>query len=1097
MAWLLKEIRMYGFKSFHRRTKISLHPGLTAIIGSNGCGKTNIADAIRFAMGEMRPHQLRVENLEDIIFSGTSLQPPLSVSEVMLEFEENQTGNAFSITRRITRGGEGEYRIDGQLSRLKDIQRKLETIGISSHRGVVVELRQMDEVLFEGSKLPRQLVEEGCGLAPFLERRLQSENKLNDAFHQLDKLTPRIEQMREELLKLQDQALKAQKWKRLKASLDFALTNELWADVREQRKTFSHLQSELKKLSFEVELQREVQELSTKIEANEIRFNVLETQWENLTNQLFMLSRSKEDAQHRLNKLEMERVRIETKHTASGEELKQIELEFQSVATDPTTTLYDDYQKMKRECETTETELTQIEQQRNVLNQKKTEQQKILQEFHSQVELIHNRIHLYETELARYKKQFNELPELQIIHEDLITQLSNQLAINTNQETLLSHQYESIQSKFSQHQVQLKDSESKLNQVTRSLEVSEREYHKYKRVLEERYDLSDELRDLLAQYPKQFQLSRDQAGEISHLLHRILGTERIQVDETILSELVKKAIELEIRSEWTTAIQSIETVPLEILLRSTPPNGVEWIAIEGITKNASGILRTVGASDVSVPIGLPEQVQTLFNEYQKLFGEKTSIEQIFGTIQASTDQTRTELQLKQQELDHCRNERINVEQRLRSEQQTIETKKQANLFLENEKSRIQQIMQQTTNQVNSLKKELNQKHVPSITLFEIELSDLDLQFEKVKSNSIKHRHTFHQIELNLRLYEMQIEQRKKRRQAIELRKKDLVNEGIEYHSKHSEVVNQIVTIREELHQLSKQETELSNQRSSLQTERTEYSTTIKELRTHYEEKRNQFEQVRTEVLLLNEKIHATQQLLNQKTKEAEESGPEPKETFRIGIEEIQRLTKRLESLEPINHLADQEFQQIQLQIRELESESDEIKRAAEIHRNSVEEAVKQATELLTISRIRIQDHFADIISKLFPGGEASLEWGEGDLLTQAPLLLRVSPRGKKIRSLRALSGGERALVALAFLVAVLNQQRPPPYLVLDEVDAPLDEENTLRFLNWLLELTEQTQVLLLTHNRQSIAVSKAWVGVTMPEAGVSQVVKVIPQLDAE
>jgi len=303
------------------------------------------------------------------------------------------------------------------------------------------------------------------------------------------------------------------------------------------------------------------------------------------------------------------------------------------------------------------------------------------------------------------------------------------------------------------------------------------------------------------------------------------------------------------------------------------------------------------------------------------------------------------------------------------------------------------------------------------------------------------------------------------------------------------------TTRAELHELEQHEAQIRTKRTEIDPARAEAQDALRLLREQLEETRNLVEQWHTQIALLEEKLQQTRSTLVEKENAAVETGPEPKETVRVGIEEIQRLEQRLRSLEPVNHLAEQEFDSLKHEFDFLHSERDQIREAATIHRKSVDEAVRFAIERLTVARVQIERNFADIIARLFPGGEAALEWGEGDILSDAPLLLKVSPRGKRIRSLRILSGGERALVALAFLVSVLSQNRMLPFLVLDEVDAPLDEENTVRFLHWVKDLTATTQVVLLTHNRQTISASESWVGVMMPEPGISQVVKVIPALE--
>lgn len=1097
MGWYLKEVLLSGFKSFHRRTRVQFPTGLTAIVGSNGCGKTNLADAIRFAMGEIRPHQLRVDTLEDVIFSGTATQPPLSVTEVTLELAESGTNNSFTITRRLTRNGESEYRIDGQLSRLKDVQRKLEQIGISSHRGVVVELRQMEEVLYEGSKLPRQLVEEGCGLTPFLERKSQSELKLQTALSQLEKLVPRIEQMKEELLKLQEQAQKAKRWKRIKEALDYAKNNELWAEVRQLRNDLKAVQEELQQLEQNASIQLELETLQSKIDALEETSTQLEATWTDLTNQLLSLNRSREEAQHRQNKLEMERVRLETRTQNLTDEKNQLEKEYETILVDPTTTLYDDLKTSKSTLSSLNTQLQQKESLFQQYEKIVQDQEKQLQIYQTKKELLTSRIKLFQNEFESYLTSLQNLPPKKEFDSSNLHTFENEFNTLVEAETHLFHSQKEATENYQKIQLELETLTKQLEDYRKNIEEARNAYFHTKRQLDERLDIHQTLRQLLEPYLTEIEIFRDHQDETALLHFRISGTDRILVPTKHLESILKLALKNEVRCEWITKYPKVKIVPLQKLLSETPPPNEEWFAIEGISQNASGVFRTAGALDPSVPIGLPQKVQQLLTKYQTLEKEYEQLNELFLQKKAIYTKTQEKLSEIQKATNDLTQKKQALEQSIFLEKQKQIAIEKENQFLESEQKRLNELITSAEDRIRSTQDELHQLSVPEVQIPPKLLEDTKKEIEQLKTEIRKNENAVHHIELSLRTYEMNLEIRRNRRSAIQLRLQDIESELQTISQAHLELQKSFQKNKDELQKFVTEEATLQKERSAHQVLRTQALNELKELRNQYEVKRKEYEQYVTQKAILGEKIHSLQSTLSQKTKEAEESGPEPKETTKIGFDEIQRLMKRLESLEPVNHLAEVQFESLQQQLRELETESDEIQKAAEIHRKSVMEAEKHAIELLTISRVRIQDIFSDILSRLFPGGEASLDWGEGDILTNAPLLLHASPRGKKIRSLRVLSGGERALVALAFLVAVLTQQKPLPYLILDEVDAPLDEENTIRFLNWIRELTKHTQVLLLTHNRQSIASSNFWIGVTMPEPGISQVVRVIPQVEEQ
>jgi len=1094
MAWELHEVRLVGFKSFSRRTRIGLSNGLTAIVGSNGCGKTNIADAIRYALGEMRPHQLRVENLEDIIFAGTANAAPVMVAEVVLTFSDPATNDEFTITRRLSRGGDSEYRIDGQQARLKDVQRKLEQIGIVSHRGVVVELRHMDEVLIEGSKLPRQMIEEGCGIAPFLEKRNQAQQKLDEALKSLELLEPRIAQIQADLDRLAQQAQKSKRWRTTRDALDRAKNNEQWGEVRKLRKDAEEFNQQLSTLRTVNESEIRLAKLQTAIQDSQSQFESIQNSWESITNELFAIANKRESSSLRLKESELSKVRLDTLLGSSQEDLLRIEKEREESRPLQPTTLYKDLETATSECEQYIRERATIEEALVELNKQQDEFKLESAKFESLKENYSQRTESLKQTQLQLTEQLQELTPLTVPDAQTGIDFEHAIAENEKEQTSFQSLIEQQTKTVNEFEIKLRSTTDELTNIKSEHGRLEREIIWVERMLAERPDLTKELREFLSRHPNELHLLRDEGNDSAAVLYRIAEADRIQLAPDLFADVVKEALSGNLRCEWTSGTIT-EVVDLKRLLTENPPAGVEWMAIEGVSRDASGIVRTSGSGKSEVPVGLPKQVAVLKTKLDGLSDIEKRTNTGLSSIQAELQTAREHLSLATQQITKVRQNRVELDRKLMQFHATVAETESRNSMRMLERERIQQHITNITKELNQITASFSSMvapAVPDLTNAITEATQKHAHVRQTQDEAEQHRQ---HIRIELRNFEIQQEQRKQKLVLLEQRHYDATTKISNYRIELESIGKKLETTRAELHELEQHEAQIRTKRTEIDPARAEAQDALRLLREQLEETRNLVEQWHTQIALLEEKLQQTRSTLVEKENAAVETGPEPKETVRVGIEEIQRLEQRLRSLEPVNHLAEQEFDSLKHEFDFLHSERDQIREAATIHRKSVDEAVRFAIERLTVARVQIERNFADIIARLFPGGEAALEWGEGDILSDAPLLLKVSPRGKRIRSLRILSGGERALVALAFLVSVLSQNRMLPFLVLDEVDAPLDEENTVRFLHWVKDLTATTQVVLLTHNRQTISASESWVGVMMPEPGISQVVKVIPALE--
>ncbi|MDK9700755.1 MAG: chromosome segregation protein SMC [bacterium] len=1092
MAWELREIRLSGFKSFSRRTRVAMSSGMTAIVGSNGCGKTNIADAVRYALGEMRPHQLRVENLEDIIFAGTAEAPPLAVAEVHVVFDETVSGDSLTLTRRLVRGGDAEYRIDGQQARLKDVIRKLEQIGIASHRGVVVELRQMDELLVDGSKLPRLMVEEGCGIAPFLEKRNQAQSKLDASLRLLEQLEPRIQQIELELERLAQQAQRAKRWKNARTALDAARNNERWGIVRRLRAEITAVSESLAKLRENNVAELELTQIETDSIEAEREAIAVQTEWDALTEQLFSIASEREQVSARLQETELIRVKQETLLGSMMSEITRIESELAELAIEPQSDIPERFQAANAEWDELQSSVTAAEAALTDLQTRRDEYARTLAIFEMKHSSSETRLREGREAAERMRRQMQELQPLPVPDAAIGREWERVIAEANLEENkyrnLLSQQQEVVR----HHDTQLQTMRQDLANLRADANRLVRELQWVDRMLTDRPDLTKTLRDFLATHSQELRLLRDEGAEYSPLLHRIAGVDRIAVPVAILPQMVRDALQKNIDAEWT--IDSVvEVVELERLLQESPPVGIEWLSTEGVSRNASGVLRTSAReAKANLPVGLPRQRKLLDSQ---LTGIKESEQRVAEELSAAEYQAKIaigNLQLTRDQISKLNISRAELERNLLQFKASVSETESRNALRQSEYDRLQTALDALLRDLESAETEHAQLLPPNLPDVTPALQEATERMQQLTQERERVREIVRSLKLESETFQAKLEQRRARIVFLTNRTDELSQRSDELTTSLKSIDENLLALRKDIAGKVSYEKSLQAQRGSFAERRTMAQNRLSELRIRENEMRTQVEGWRTDLALLAEKSQRLSEHLLEQEHLAAETGPEPKETVRVGAEEVQRLEQRLRSLEPVNHLAEEEFDRLKGEVDYLRSERQQIIAAADVHRNSVEEAVHFAIERLTVSRVKIEHTFAEVIARLFPGGEASLEWGEGDILTDAPLQLRVSPRGKRIRSLRILSGGERALVALAFLVAVLSHTRPLPFIVLDEVDAPLDEENTNRFLHWIQELTSTTQVILLTHNRQSIASAHSWVGVTMPEPGISQVVKVIP-----
>lgn len=1170
----LTKLELFGFKSFADKTEFPFSPGITIVVGPNGCGKSNIVDAVKWVLGEQGTKSLRATEMTDVIFSGNNHRPPAGYAEASVTFINNKgllplEYQEVCITRRLYAAGESEYLINKQLCRLKDIKELLMDTGLGTDCYSLIEQGEVDMLLQANSQERRVVFEEAAGISKYKARKKATMSKLEKIEQNLLRLGDILEEVQKQSRSVKLQAAKARKYKEYTERLKELRLQWAVKGLHEFQAQRSHTSFQIEQaLSQERTLQEEkaalesqkkaleeaLQQLSTQLSKERTELAYLEGQLSKTTDKIAM-------EQQRIQELKLQALKA-TEHLQSLQ-TREGELEGQLLTVQQETASVTD----------------EIQKFRTLLSQQEKAHHLLTQECHNYTEELEKKKSLHIATLQHQAQLQNKLNNLLNERESLLkgkTRLEEEIANATESLQTLQKEKQSLEEErgtLARKREDLENSSKELNgkrETLRGEEASREEtISQQKQYLSAKRSRQETLKDFEA---------RAEGVEVGTkallekaLLEGLSGIRGIVADMLKVDLPHAPALEAALgdRSQTLLAQTTQDALQALSLLETTqkgratllpmdyPQNGNNGLQIngeEGVIK-ALDLIRcdeaylpflkkfldkTLVVKDLPTALSLARKYPEARFVTQK--GEILEPEgSITGGSSTKADRgiisRRSELESLEIEIKALAEEIESIEQAKRGHQQ--ECRNLESLLIDN-KRQLEEIEKTSWSKERALQERglklnllMEEKEVTSGELHEIQslLEDLSLKESPLRNELGEVEKKIREIKEAVESSSKALSERQSRKEAVE---KDLTGLKVALAAKEEKgrsLSAELTRLQEAREGLSQEITltlqsqkETAERQSAAQQETCSLGQLLKEL----EDKKGVF---LSNLSLLEEKERRHRHALSQLTPTLEEKGrqclslqeglqslrlkereyeikmtdleerireeyhvelkelPPQEIDWSLATQEMEELKTRVERLGNVNLEALEELNQLEIRENFLTTQRDDLLKA----KNSLAEIIKKISqtskELFEKSFNEIRDNFNAMFRKLFGGGKSNIFLEEGPDILEAGIEIVAQPPGKELRSISLLSGGEKAMTAVALLLAIF-QAKPSPFCILDEVDAALDESNIGRFSQVLEEFSQKSQFVVITHNKRTMTIGGTLFGITMEDPGISKKVTV-------
>ncbi|MDB5112242.1 MAG: smc, partial [Mucilaginibacter sp.] len=1171
----LTQLEIKGFKSFGDKITINFNEGVTAIVGPNGCGKSNVVDSIRWVLGEQSTRMLRSEKMDNVIFNGSKSRKPANLAEVSLTFDNTKNilptdYSQVTLTRKLYRSGESEYRLNDVQCRLKDITDLFLDTGIGSDSYAIIELRMIEEIISNKEGSRRNLFEEASGISKYKLRKKQTFNKLKDTEADLERVEDLLFEIEKNLKMLENQAKKTERYYRLK----------------EQYKSLSIVLASFKIASFSQSL--------TQIEEQEQRQREEKAGIVTLIDTLEAALQ-----QQKLDSITKEK-NLSTQQKATNEYVSKIRA-------------YESEKKIKNEQlkfqQDKETRLTaELERDRNQLNhvlynikrlaEEKAQEEENLQTLIDKLADLKLTVDELKLQQTSARNELNELTNsnnnlqnqaykaekdidiLQIQQQALEQESERNMEDATNKKVELSHfnqivgelqyrkdelenEYQSVVEFENKLQEQITATETELNTIKETIVAESRKLD----AKQNEYNLTKSLVDNLEGFPESIRFLKNNAAWVKNvpLFSDILFCReeyRIAIEnylEPLMNYYVVenyddaiRAINLlsnsskgraqffvlsnytappkvspptgggDLEKAWTPALSVVEVEkryqPLcnhllknvylinddlgHELNNSSLDEGLVLIGKSGKFNKSK---YTIAGGSVGLfegkRIGRAKNLENLAKEIKLLDEHLAASKSRMDGLQSKLGLLKSSgkaAELKQQQVD------LN---RLNTELVTVKTRQeQYQTFIENSLNRKDDIARK----INSITEEIATLKPLLIDLKAQKQVQYDLLAGKqsafnelnelvtVQSNAYNQENIrFHQQQNKVSGLNKDLEYRYNQQESLEKTIKQnsgelevvkaAIQENLQLSDNSDDSLLEMYNQKEELEKATQQaEQEYYAWRGQI-TENENELTTLRRKKDHAEllenELKDQRNNLKIELNALKERLSVEFNIDINELPETEISADENEQELR---ERTEKIKKQLDDFGAINPMAVEAYQEMNERYQFIQAQKKDLGEAKASLMATIQEIDDTAREKFMSSFIAIRENFIKVFRSLFNEEDScDLILTDPQHPLESDIDIIAKPKGKRPLSINQLSGGEKTLTATAILFS-LYLLKPAPFCIFDEVDAPLDDTNIDKFNNIIREFSKDSQFIIVSHNKRTIASTDLIYGVTMVEQGISR-----------
>lgn len=1137
----IRWIELNGFKSFPERTKIELNEGVTCFVGPNGTGKSNIVDAFRWILGEHNPRMLRGEKMEELIFQGSSSKKEKGLAEVVILLvltEEPQNGinseiREIEIKRRFYRTGESYFIINGKPSRLKDIREIFLSEGVDIRTYSIVDQFKLNEILFK--PLSRKaLLEECAGISLYKFKKAESEAKLQSAKENLQRIEDILGELKKQYSLLERQAIKAGKYKKvieelknleLKVSKKESdmLVREI-ENLKNQIKSFENsmflfeqekgkiIENREKKKNEVYQLENTIQQEEKQLKLKENEISQIEKELallkqeqknkresiENIKEENVNLSEEIEKNQSELNKAKLEVEQIEGKILNLQREIinseenllklkheslkieEQIESERKllfNLSTD-IATKKNEYNSLSKTIENNKNKLTS-------LNSKKEELVKFIGKLKAEINRIEIKISNFKETIQQNDIELrNFIDELDLLEEML--ENSNQKLIELRKkEAVIIGKIETITSEIWQD-----DSKNKL--FMDCIDVSP-EAEEFVEIL-----LEDKLKAVLIENIEEIKQSDNKKF---FFLKKTTNNESKNFQDIGVSRLKDfiKIKDASIGNHVLNEVFIVDNLKIAINMQQKFPYCC-FLTKKGEVLFPDGFIKIGKASDLLKKKRILEELKAI---EEKTLNQIKLLEEKILNIKQRQEKLSKQIEEKREGISEKKRELVQQEHELIVLNKELEQAEKRQKYMENEEKSLQY-------EINLNIKTKEKLHT-EIEALSLRINDIERKIEELKTMQGDLANMQQQKQDILSGQKIELSSLKER---LNSKNSEItrLNENIKKLSiKNEKNQRKIEQFNNTLSEIAMKEAEQTEKYQKISIERENLRRQIDNIIKISKEERKNLDEIEKEYQKISEEIQKITSIISEKkAKESEfrvkleglwneiynlygvdilREDIEPASDKDSAKETINKLKIQLRDIGPVDMEILKEYEEVKKRYEFLFSQKTDIKTSIQ----ELEEAIKKINSL-TRKKLRetfelLKERFNLTFQELFDGGRAEILLTDENNILDAELEIKVQPPGKKLTSINLLSGGEKTLTALAFVFACFSI-RPSPICILDEVDATLDDPNTLRFRKLIRQLSDKIQFLIITHNKLIMEAADYLYGVTMQEEGISKVISI-------
>jgi chromosome segregation protein len=1158
----LADLNLHGFKSFANKTTVTFDKGITAIVGPNGCGKSNIVDALRWVLGEQKPTSLRSASMSNVIFNGTANKKALGLAEVSCTIHNNRgilptEFNDVTITRRLYRSGESEYLLNNTPCRLKDIIELFMDTGMGSGAYSVIELKMVEEILNDKNNDRRKLFEEAAGVTKYKEKRKQTFRKLDDTKANLQRLEDILVVIRKNVRSLQLQAGRAKRAKEYSVEL-----RKL--ELGLGRHEYHRIEQELGPLKDRIlNAEKEKNQLKRQLSQGESSINIAKEKLIEKENELKEVSGAYNRVANEIRETETNLKITREKIVNEEQTIRQYETDIYQSERD----LKDlkesigiaegELKKLRKDFTDVETSLKESEKSYLAYQKKAKEQQDELSEISKVHQTVNNQLNQKETQLIRLDSKYENISEERERLQKQIHKIEQELEESGETDAEKDVALEDARRNVERAEIELEEAREERDRLQQQMNEAKdaiRKLHSQRDAVESEIQLLENIAKSNEAFPSSVKFLLDEFPQFS-VVSDVLSTnqEHAVALESMLGEVCNYIVTqtMDEAREGVTALKQhdkgmatfipIQQLPaaddiqpgsfyhhvecdakFEPLKRTLLSNvfviddlseagksdqkNTVFVTREGDVITEDSFVRAGSKNkNTGMRVGLKDKIEKLErkaflleddidDKERELQRNQAVYEQLsIGELSERLKQVQKESAGLEKEFSTRLAQRSVMEKNIASHKDRLHN-------LDGLEEQIQKDIQALQPEINELKSRLNE-------LTEQEF-DKKNELEKVTDNRNRAQSRYNSIKLSYQNQEHKIDQfeREKERDQKSI---EQIRERLSSRAENARMSkDRILSYREQIQDMEESIERLAEVKEKRKEE-------LDEADLACSKERGKINQLEKDLKEIQHKREQNIELLHHLDKAKSKFDMELKnisdhiwETYNVIIDDIEQEMpedtdvdvvkqtisshkQKLKNIGEVNPLAIEEYEEELEKLEFYEEQITDLENAEAKLRKTIEEINETAQTRFLETFNAISRNFEDVFHTLFEENDncqLNLIEDEEDPLN-SKIEIIAQPRGKRPSHINQLSGGEKTLTAIALLFAIYLV-KPSPFCILDEVDAPLDDANIERFSKVLRRFSEDTQFIVITHNKKTMEKAESMYGVTMQETGVSSLVGV-------